>query len=105
LKLLVSESHSHPAGAAGKYVSVQPPLAQGHAEMCARILVGVKNAVVPDKKEVVTIDTALGHVIIPKFSIRDCGFEGIIPTMPMRLLHAVLRTAFGQVICGELRDS
>ncbi|MGB6256622.1 MAG: hypothetical protein WBG09_00640 [Candidatus Sulfotelmatobacter sp.] len=62
-------------GAAGKYVSVQPPLAQGHAQMCAPILVGVDNAVVPDKKEVVTIDAARGHVTIPKFGIRDYGLE------------------------------
>ena len=35
-------------GAAGKYVSIQSPLAQSDAEMCAPILVGVNNSVEPD---------------------------------------------------------
>ena len=34
-------------GAAGKYVSLQPPFAQGHALMCAAILVGINNSVEP----------------------------------------------------------
>ena len=91
-------------GATGKYVSVQPPLAQGHAEMCAPILVGVNSAVVPDKKEVVTIDAARGHVTIPKFSTRDYGLEGHHPSSGTTSTRSSgARPAFDTVSCGSSR--
>src|ERR1700722_2483659 len=91
-------------GAAGKYVSVQPPLAQGHAEMCAPILVGVNNAVVPDKKKVATIDAVRGHVTIPKFSIRDYGLEGLhLSSGTTSTRSSGARPAFDTVSCGSSR--